>query len=233
MEASRIHEGMTVYARGGEKLGKVIACQPDHFIIEKGFFFPKDYLARYDEVRDVRGDDEVVLDLAASEIGTTAGGAAAQAAGRTETERSTAAPLGAGTHEETRIPLAEEQIEAQKRMREAGEVRVTKEVKTEHRQIDVPVTKEEVHVERVPASGQPAGEASFKEGTVSVPIREEEVEIKKRPVVKEEVRVSKTARQGELRADADVRKETARVEEKGDVRREGDAGLPHAREPEE
>lgn len=54
---SEIHKGMTVHSRDGQKLGKVVSCDPDVFMIEQGFFFPKDYPARYDYVADVREDD--------------------------------------------------------------------------------------------------------------------------------------------------------------------------------
>jgi uncharacterized protein (TIGR02271 family) len=94
-------------------------------------------------------------------------------------------------------------------------------VQTERKQISVPVTREEVHVERVPAGAREVrpGEATFQEGEISVPVREEEVEIRKRPVVREEVRVSKTARQEQRVASGEVRKETADIEEEGSVRR--------------
>jgi hypothetical protein len=44
-----------------------------------------------------------------------------------------------------------------------------------------------------------------KTGVSCRPVREEEVEIRKRPVVREEVRVAKTSRQEERRASEDVR----------------------------
>lgn len=115
--------------------------------------------------------------------------------------------------DEVRVPLAEEELEVAKTERQTGEVRVHKDVVTERKQISVPVTREEVQVERVPAHGTEApSAAAFKDETVSVPVREEEVEIRKRPVVKEEVRVGRTRRQEERRADAEVRREEARIE---------------------
>ena len=53
-------------------------------------------------------------------------------------------------------------------------MRLRKAVVTEQRQVDVPVTREEVVLERHP-----------------VPIMEEEVRVEKRPVVKEEVTLGK------------------------------------------
>ncbi len=66
METRGIREGMTVRSSDGRKLGKVIRCGADEFIIEKGFFFPKDYVARYDQA-SVSGD-EVTLSLPASSL---------------------------------------------------------------------------------------------------------------------------------------------------------------------
>jgi len=59
-QRSNIKEGMIVRSIDGEKLGKVFAIGDDSFQIEKGLFFPKDYLVRYTEVSDIRGD-EIIL----------------------------------------------------------------------------------------------------------------------------------------------------------------------------
>jgi uncharacterized protein (TIGR02271 family) len=241
METRGIAEGMTVRAADGKKLGKVIECAEGSFVVEKGLFFPKDYSIRYDQVAEVR-DDEVYLNVADLDLGaestgtmvanpsTTAVGGSLSGAGLgaagTPAGPGAGVGLGAMTEgfrdesrrdlrgdEEVRVPLAEEQLEAMKVERQTGEVQVHKDVITEHKQISVPVAREEVHVERVPAQGtQAPGEATFKDETISVPVREEEVEIRKRPVVKEEVRVGRTRHQEERRADAEVRREEARIE---------------------
>jgi uncharacterized protein (TIGR02271 family) len=219
----RIDEGMTVRSVDGEKLGKVVAREASGFVVEKGFFFPKDFFVRNEEIEDVAGD-EVRLRSTAAVLREGAGG-----------ERRAEPPDGGrsmtGASEEVRVPVAEEELVAEKRTRQAGEVRVHKDVRTEHRSIDVPVTKEEVRVERVPASGEARpGDATFQEGTVSVPVREEEVEVRKRPVVREEVRVSKTGKREERRADAEVRKESVDIEREGDVTEGGRAGFRGERE---
>lgn len=59
-QRSQISEGMAVRSIDGEKLGKVFAVGDDSFQIEKGLFFPKDYLVRYAEVSDIR-DGEIIL----------------------------------------------------------------------------------------------------------------------------------------------------------------------------
>jgi hypothetical protein len=60
MDRRGIHDGMTVHGADGKKLGTVVQCADDMFVIEKGFFFPKDFVARYEQVAEVR-EDEVHL----------------------------------------------------------------------------------------------------------------------------------------------------------------------------
>jgi uncharacterized protein (TIGR02271 family) len=81
-------------------------------------------------------------------------------------------------------------------------------------QVTVPVTREEVHVERVPAGrGASDQEAGFAGQDVSGPVMEEEVVVSKRPVVREEVRISKRSRQEERPVSANVRREEVEIEE--------------------
>jgi uncharacterized protein (TIGR02271 family) len=230
MDARGVKPGMTVRSVDGEKLGKVIACEADRFFVEKGFFFPKDYLVRYGDVAEVRGD-EVLLRQSRAELGGERADAGAWASGeRAGSEGTERAGIAAGTTEQVTVPVAEEELSAEKRTRQAGEVAVHKTVTTERRDISVPVTKEEVHVEREPAHGEAArpGDATFRDETVRVPVREEEVEIHKRPVVREQVRISKTSHEQERRASEDVRREDVDVEKGDDVELEG----PGRREPE-
>lgn len=208
---SQIREGMEVRSSDDKKVGKVLRCEADSFVIEKGLLFHKDYAAPYSLVKELRGDTII---LAALEVDMKTGTYKPEQplAG----QGMAGAPIGAGAHvtEETRVPLVEEEIDVAKRTRRAGEVEVRKEVVTETKHIEVPVKREEVKVERVPADRPvSAGEARFQGETVRVPIEEEEIEIKKRPVVREEVRVTKERRQEQRTATAQTRKEVADIEE--------------------
>lgn len=211
MNARDIHEGMKVHARDGANLGKVVEMSPESFIIEKGFFFPKEYVARYTQIDDIR-DDEIWLHE--SETDLRAGGGELREEGRREDTGRIE-----GSREEVVVPLASEELETETRRHEAGGVRVRKGVETEEHEIEVPVRREEVHVERVAASGD-AGEATFEEGETRIPIYEEEVEVTTRPVVREELRVSKTASTETESVRAKTRRETADVEEEKPRREE-------------
>jgi uncharacterized protein (TIGR02271 family) len=138
---------------------------------------------------------------------------AATCATGTAAAATTARTAGAGQ----RMQVREEVLQAHKQPVETGEVRVRKEVHTEHKSIDVPVQHEEVYIERRPAHGTaPAGEIRAGE-EIRIPVREEQVEVTKHPVVKEEVEVGKRVVQDHERVAGDVRKEEVRVERKGDV----------------
>lgn len=91
--------------------------------------------------------------------------------------------------EEVRIPVTSEELEVVKRERPGMAAQIHKRVVTEMREFKVPVTREEVVMERIAVSPHdlPAGEATFKEERMVIPLMEEEVEIRKHPRVREEV----------------------------------------------
>jgi uncharacterized protein (TIGR02271 family) len=83
------------------------------------------------------------------------------------------------------IQLREERLKVHKTSVETGNVHVRKEVRTEHQTIDVPVEREEVVIERRPASGRATG-GEIRNEEIRIPITEEKVNVSKDTVVKEE-----------------------------------------------
>jgi len=118
-----------------------------------------------------------------------------------------------------RMELREEELRARKQEVEKGEVRVRKEVVTEHKTLDVPVKREEVVIERHCVTGQPSANVTdLRPGDeIRVPVKEEQVHVEKTPVVKEEVTVGKRQIQETEHVAGTVRKEEVRVEREGDV----------------
>jgi uncharacterized protein (TIGR02271 family) len=113
----------------------------------------------------------------------------------------------------------EEKLRVQKTPVEAGEVTVRKDVHEEHKTIDVPVSRDEVVVERRPASGRKASASDLKEGQeIHIPVREEQVNVEKEAVVAEEVTVGKRKTQDTEHIDETLRKESIDVDAKGDVK---------------
>jgi uncharacterized protein (TIGR02271 family) len=123
----------------------------------------------------------------------------------------------ARTAEGARIEVREEELQAHKQLVEAGEVRVRKEVVTEHRTLEVPVQREEVVIERHAPTGEPAASDIRPGEEIRIPVRKEQVSVEKRPVVKEEVTVGKRVVQGTEQVGGEVRREEVRVEREGDV----------------
>lgn len=122
------------------------------------------------------------------------------------------------------IQLHEEQLDARKEQVQTGEVRVGKEVVSEHQTLEVPVEREEVVIERRPVSRRATG-GDFRAGEeVRIPVRREKVHPEKKTVVREEVKVGKRTVQGTEKVSGTVRKERLRVDEKGQARVRGNTG---------
>ena len=239
--SAKLHEGMIVHSADGARLGKVVDTRPDGFIVEKGLFLPKTTFFEYDDVEEIRGDD-VRLTHARAQLSDESwwtkreqarSARAESALGRNGppsnqpvTSRATVAVAAqpsaradagattASTSDEVNLALAEEEISAEKHTRDIGEVRVHKRVVVTQKQITVPVMHEEVRVERVATDGRPGqlSEGTFVESTVTIPLHAEEVEIHKRPVIREEIHVKKQTFQEEKTSTAEVRKEEVDIE---------------------
>ena len=126
--------------------------------------------------------------------------------------------LREGREDRDRLELREEELDVGKRQVQAGEVRVRKDVVTEQRNIEVPVTREEVVIERHPVEGREvSGDALDEDEEIRIPVMEEEVEVQKRAKVREEVSIGKRPVQETRNVSDTVRREEARIESEGDV----------------
>jgi len=124
--------------------------------------------------------------------------------------------------EDDTFQVKEERLHAEKRPVEAGEVKVSKEVHTETKTLEVPVQREEVVIERTPVHGRSGAEGisagDIGEGEqIRIPVREEQVNVIKEAVVTEEVKVGKRTVQDTEQVSGQVRKEEVKVEKSGDV----------------
>lgn len=127
------------------------------------------------------------------------------------------------TEGEQRMKLREERLQASKEQVQVGEVELRKEVVTEKQSIDVPLTHEEVYIERRPGSGQVSDLPVGKDGeTISVPLRAEQVNVTKQAVEAGEVALGRRQVQETQRVSDTVRHDEARLEREGDVTIEAD-----------
>lgn len=148
---------------------------------------------------------------AGTAAGAVAGGAAAGGAaagtGETATEGGTARQ-GSDADAMTR---SEEQVRVGKETRETGRARLRKYVVTENVQRTVPVSREEVRVEREPITEENRGSAeegpAFTESEHEVTLHEEQPVVSKEEVPVERVRLAKETQTDDAQVSEEVRKE--------------------------
>jgi uncharacterized protein (TIGR02271 family) len=112
------------------------------------------------------------------------------------------------------IPVVEERVRVETRRVETGRVRITKRVRRRTEVVDVPLTHEDVVVERVPINRfvEQAAPARVEGDTTVLPLYEEVVVSEKRLLLREEVRVTKrTTKRREVQR-VIARREEATVE---------------------
>jgi len=218
--------GAEVFGADGDKVGTVAAVYPGYIVVEKGFFFPTDYyipmsaIASYDNDRVYlnmakdaalnSGWDAQPTDLETATYDTS------MATGVTDVASGySVSTTDVGTDEEIRIPVMEEELTATVRGQEAGAVRIEKDVVSEERTLEVPVTEERVRVERrvVDRPVTAADADAFQETVIDVPLRTETVDVQKQARVTEEVVVGKEAVQRTERVTDTVRREEVFVDE--------------------
>jgi uncharacterized protein (TIGR02271 family) len=118
-----------------------------------------------------------------------------------------------GDIDERRIQLISEVLRVRKERVARGEVRLRKEVRTETQNVQVPVTREEIVIERNPVQGERTATGQIgTDSEIRVPLSEERVEVDKVPVVTEEVRVAKRPVSETQNVRDQVRREELEVE---------------------
>jgi uncharacterized protein (TIGR02271 family) len=114
---------------------------------------------------------------------------------------------------------SEEELRVGTREREAGRVRLRKHVVTENVTKTVPVSHEEVRIEREPITDENRGDAldgpAISEEEHEVVLHAEEPVVEKQVVAKERVRLDKDTVRGEEQVSDEVRKE--RIDTDGDT----------------
>jgi uncharacterized protein (TIGR02271 family) len=214
--------GATVYGADGEKVGTVADAGGSYIVVEKGFFFPKDYYIPVDAITDSNENavylsvtKDQALDQGWDTIPTETQGTDGQYA-RGATGQHTDQYIESGNVEQgtLRVPVHEEHLDATKRVAEAGEVKINKHVATEQETIDVPVTEERVRVEWRAPTGEMTGDGhAFEEGSIEVPVSREVVDVSKRTVQTGELEVTKGKEQRTQKVTDSVRREVVDVED--------------------
>jgi uncharacterized protein (TIGR02271 family) len=111
-----------------------------------------------------------------------------------------------------RIQLLGEVLRVHKDRVSRGEVRIRKEVVTDTQTVQVPVTREELVIERRPGNETAAPAGSIGESEIRVPLSEERAQLDKSTVVREEVSVGKRPVEEVQDVTGEVRREELVVE---------------------
>lgn len=124
------------------------------------------------------------------------------------------------------VLLSAEELEVGTRTVETGRVRAVKHVDTEHVTQDVQRGTEQADVERTPPAEGDSGQVeTLPDGSLSIPVFEEQIVVEKRLVVRERIIVRKHTVYEDQQVSAELRRERVELVTEGDVTVVDDAGL--------
>jgi uncharacterized protein (TIGR02271 family) len=174
-------------ARGtnDEDLGEVQEVGEKYILVKRGlinkdkFYIPKDMVESYDG--DVLRFSISEEDAKSRFLGDSPPTSSSANEGLTAARKA----------EETVVPVTGETIDATTR-ESTIDATVIKEPITETKTVEVPVTHEEISIERRDASERPTEERPVQSKTeTKVPLKQEEIQVTKQPYVKEEIVIKK------------------------------------------
>ena len=230
-------QGCTMVDRDGEKIGKIDdvyedrqSGRPEWALVNTGLFGSK---KTFVPLRDAQPDgDDVRVPLEKARVKDAPSiEADGELSEREERELFTHydiayatdggnASADDGPTSDDAMTRSEEELRVGTERRETGRVRLRKFVVTENEQRTVPVSREEVRVEREPihegSAGQALGGPEISEDEHEVVLHEERPVVEKDVVAKERVRLDTEEHTGEETISEEVRKE--RIETDGDAR---------------
>ncbi len=174
-------------------MGEVQELSNGYVLVQRGiinkekFYIPQDQAESYDGsvLRFRLSEDEMKNKYAGDSFPPSQEQSSAADMGSDQTQEES------NDEEESTIQLTEEKLDVSKNTSES-QATITKEPTTETKTVEVPVTHEEVTIERRPPSGQTEAQTPVSSTEdVTIPVKKEEVEVTKTPYVKEEVAVKK------------------------------------------
>lgn len=115
-----------------------------------------------------------------------------------------------------KLSLRKEELDIDKSKIQKGEVELGKEIIEENKSVDVPVTREEVVIERKSLDNEASDSPITDEETVRIPVTEEKVDVGKHTVVTGEVSAHKREIEDTRHIDETLKHEEARINTTGD-----------------
>jgi uncharacterized protein (TIGR02271 family) len=119
------------------------------------------------------------------------------------------------TDDGAKLLLRKEELDIDKSRVETGNVELSKEIIEEHKSVDVPVTREEVVIERKVFNNEQSDSPITDEETIRIPVSEERVEVDKHTVITGEISAHKRDVEDAKHIDETLRREEAVVNKTG------------------
>lgn len=153
---------------------------------------------------------------------------ASQKENQVQAEEQTEAYRESASAREEVLEVKEEQLDIKKLAEKSGDVEVTKKVVEEQQNVDIPVSHEEAFIERRKPVNPTAGAQTpiDEEETLRVPLKEEVLQVEKKPVVTEEIVIGKRKVQDTKTITENVKHEEVDIK----TRAEPDADEPLSRD---
>ena len=115
------------------------------------------------------------------------------------------------TDDDAKLQLRKEELDINKSRVQKGEVEIGKEIIEEEKAVDVPVSREEVVIERRTLNNEASDSPITDEETIRIPVSEEKVDVDKHTVVTGEISAHKRAIEDTEHIDETLKREEARI----------------------
>jgi conserved domain len=115
------------------------------------------------------------------------------------------------------LSLRQEELDISKNKINAGEVTLSKEIVEDEKTVNVPVTHEEVVIERRSINNEPSDSPISSGETIRIPVSEEKIEVGKHTVITGEVSAHKREVEETEQVKETLKREEAHVDTTGDT----------------
>lgn len=121
------------------------------------------------------------------------------------------------TDDTAKLTLRKEELDIAKNRVQKGDVEIGKEILEEQKRVDVPVSREEVVIERRSLNNETSDSPITSEETIKIPVSEEKVNVDKHTVVTGEILAHKREIEDTAHIDETLKREEARINKEGDA----------------
>jgi uncharacterized protein (TIGR02271 family) len=118
-------------------------------------------------------------------------------------------------HDSQTLQLHKEELQISKKWVDTADVKIYKNTYKEEKQITVPITREELVIEKKKANPQGTFDGEIE--TIQIPLSEECIEITKHPVILEDVEIYKNQLEEIVHVNETVKEEKLHIHTNGDI----------------